>query len=121
VLSELPYSPSARFDPRNRCLDSTRTVILAEIKEFISSGTSNILLLYGVAGTGKSTILNTVASYFDDRKSLGGSFCFKSKDDKRTAKYLFSTIARGLADLNEVYKLELYKAVKADKGLRTSG
>jgi hypothetical protein len=74
-----------------------------------------------MAGTGKSTILNTIASYYYQRKELGGSYCFKRNDSGRTAKYTFSTIAGGMADLNEDYKLKLYEAVKSDVGLRTSG
>jgi hypothetical protein len=74
-----------------------------------------------MAGTGKSTILNTIASYYNQRRELGGSFCFKRNDDGRSAKYMFSTIARGMADLNEDYKLKLYEAIKSDTGLRTSG
>jgi hypothetical protein len=74
-----------------------------------------------MAGTGKSTILNTIASYCDRRKELGGSFCFKRNDESRTAKYMFSTIARGIADLNKEYKLKLYEAIETNTGLRTSG
>jgi ABC-type phosphate/phosphonate transport system ATPase subunit len=74
-----------------------------------------------MAGTGKSTILNTIASYCNLRKELGGSFCFKRNDDERTAKYMFSTIARGIAGINKDYKLKLYEAIETDVGLRTSG
>jgi predicted ATPase len=96
--------------------------IIAEIKEWIDLATStNILLLHGMAGTGKSTILNTIGSYYNRRKELGGSFCFKRNDDERTAKYMFSTIARGIADLNKDYKLKLCEAIENDIGLRTSG
>jgi DNA replication protein DnaC len=122
VLSELPYSPNARFNPQSICLDSTRTAILAEIKEWINLTTSqNTLLLCGMAGTGKSTILNTIASYCNQRKELGGSFHFKRNDDARTAKYMFSTIARGIADLNKDYKLKLCEAIENDIRLCTSG
>jgi hypothetical protein len=74
-----------------------------------------------MAGTGKSTILNTIASYCNQRKELGGSFCFKRNDDERTAKYIFSTIARGIADINKDYKLKLCEAIENDIGLRASG
>jgi hypothetical protein len=73
-----------------------------------------------MAGTGKSTILNTIAYYYDERRELGGSFCFKRNDDGRSAKYMFSTLARDMADLNEGYKLKLYEAVKNRTALRTS-
>jgi hypothetical protein len=122
VLSEIPYSNTARYNRRNICLPSTRIDILDEIKERMNlANNKNILLLYGMAGTGKSTIANTIALHFDEQKELGGSFCFKHKDGGRSAKYMFSTIARTMADLNEDYKLKLYEIVKSNISWRTSG
>jgi hypothetical protein len=122
VLSEIPYSNTAQYNRRNICLPSTRINILDEIKERMNlADNKNILLLYGMAGTGKSTIANTIALYFDKQRELGGSFCFKRQDEGRSAKYMFSTIARTMADHNEEYKLKLYEAVKSNISLRTSG
>jgi hypothetical protein len=127
-LSELPYSRHARFDPKKICLPSTRAAILEESMAWISkiSTTSNvtekrILLLHGMAGTGKSTIANTIASWYYQLKRLGGSFCFKRGDNERKAENMFSTIARGMADLEEAYRLKLYEVIKSDTLLRTSG
>jgi energy-coupling factor transporter ATP-binding protein EcfA2 len=80
-----------------------------------------ILLLHGMAGTGKSTIANTIASWYYQLKRLGGSFCFKRGDNERKAENMFSTIARGMADLEEAYRLKLYEVIKSDTLLRTSG
>jgi hypothetical protein len=128
MISELPYSPRARFDPKKLCFHSTRTAILEEIMAWISrvgptssANEKRILLLHGMAGTGKSTIANTVASWFYQLQRLGGSFCFKRGDNELRAQNMFSTIACGIADLEEAYRLKLYEAIKSDRLLRTSG
>jgi hypothetical protein len=127
-LSELPYSRRARFDSKKVCLPLTRTAILEETIAWISrvgaassTDRKRILLLHGMAGTGKSTIANTIASWYYQLKRLGGSFCFKRGDRERSSDNMFSTIARGMADLEEAYKLKLYEVIKSDTLLRTSG
>jgi hypothetical protein len=127
-LSELPYSTRARFDSSKICFPSTRTAILEEIMAWISrvdpgsiANEKRILLLHGMAGTGKSTIANTIASWFYQLQRLGGSFCFKRGDNELRAQNMFSTIACGIADLEEAYKLKLYETIKSDRLLRTSG
>ena len=128
MLSELPYSPRARFDPKKICFRSTRTAILEEIMVWISRvgpasdvSDKRILLLHGMAGTGKSTIANTIAFWYYQLQRLGGSFCFKRGDNELRAQNMFSTIACGIADLEEAYKLKLYETIKSDRLLRTSG
>ncbi|KAJ7936183.1 hypothetical protein B0H13DRAFT_1560082, partial [Mycena leptocephala] len=51
-----------------QCLTGTRVDILNFIHEWLTtpSGSSDILWLYGVAGSGKSTISTTVAEDFRD-------------------------------------------------------
>jgi hypothetical protein len=128
MLSDLPYSRRAAFDSRKICLTSTRTAILDEIMSRISirqdpgsKEYKRVLLLHGMAGTGKSTIANTIAFRYDQLTRLGASFCFKRGDTERIAQNMFSTIARGLADLEEAYRLKLYDLIKSNTRLRTSG
>jgi hypothetical protein len=74
-----------------------------------------------MAGTGKSTIANTIAWRLFTMKRLGGSFCFSRNDRiNRNASNMFSTIARGMADLDPSFKVKLAEALD-DLGLRTSG
>ena len=51
------------------------------------SGKERILLLHGMAGTGKSTIANTIASRLYKMERLGASYSF-SKDLKNNAKQI---------------------------------
>jgi len=123
------YSRNARFNSEKICLPNTQTAILDEMLQWVASGLSSggggplksIFLLYGMSGTGKSTIANTIASRLSTMRRLGGSFCF-SRDDQvsRNAGNMFSTIAQGMADLDPCFKVKLAEAIE-DRGLRSSG
>jgi hypothetical protein len=58
---------------RAKCLTGTRVDILNFIHEWLTtpSDSENILSLYGVAGSGKSTISTTVSEYFRNLERLG--------------------------------------------------
>jgi hypothetical protein len=125
------YSTNARFNSEKVCLPNTQTAILDKIFQWVASDTlsasdgdgehKSIFLLHGWAGTGKSTIANTIAQRLFVMKRLGASFCF-SRDDRinRNAGNMFSTIARDMADLDPCFKVELAKALSA-RSLCTSG
>jgi len=123
------YSRNARFNSEKICLPDTQTAILDEMLEWVASGLSSggsgplksIFLLYGMSGTGKSTIANTIASRLSTMRRLGRSFCF-SHDDRgsQNAGNMFSTIARGVADLDPCFKVKLAEASE-DMGLCSSG
>ena len=127
------YSTNAMFNSKKVCLPNTQTAILDKIFQWVASDTlsasdgdgdgehKSIFLLHGSAGTGKSTIANTIAQRLFVMKQLGASFCF-SHDDRvnRNAANMFSTIACGMADLDPCFKVKLAEALD-DRGLRTSG
>lgn len=78
-----------------------------------------ILLLSGVAGTGKSSIANTIARHFDRIHRLGSSYCFsRSNQAMLRPNNLFSTISRDLADLEPQWKAALLKVVGGNRALR---
>lgn len=70
----------------------------------------SILVLHGMAGTGKSTIANTIASRLKDMRRLGASYCF-SRDVKENAKDMFLSIAKSIATLDECFKVKLAEAI----------
>ena len=128
-LNHMRYSTNARFNPEKMCLPNTQMAILDKMFQWVASDTlsagdgehKSIFLLHGMAGTGKSTIANTIAWRLFTMKRLGGSFCFSRNDRiNRNASNMFSTIARGMADLDPSFKVKLAEALD-DLGLRTSG
>jgi ABC-type multidrug transport system fused ATPase/permease subunit len=121
-LKDMRRSRNARFDRKKICLPSTRLSVLEKIFEWISSSSSSksILLIHGMAGTGKSTIANTIAKMLSESGRLGASYCF-SRDDTadRNAENMFSTIAIEMAQLDKLFGHKLGEAVE-DIGLRSS-
>lgn len=80
-----------------------------------------IYLLLGPKGSGKSTIVHTIARQFDAIVRLGSSYCFsRAARDKRNATNLFSTIARDLADHDPQYMKALWSTVKDKRALRAT-
>jgi hypothetical protein len=73
-----------------------------------------------MAGTGKSTIANTVSKILDETDRLGASYCF-SRDDRihRNAENFFSTIAVDMAQVDKLFRRKLFEATE-DKRYRSS-
>src|SRR5882762_1153477 len=123
---------AARFDYRTRrvpCTEDTRTEVLATIYDSFKGGNLNtdevlptkgnvqgrIFWLDGVAGTGKSTIAQTVANHFEETKMLGGSFfCSRDNADGSNVNLIFLTIAYQLSSFNPMFKKHLSEAMGRD-------
>ena len=66
-----------RFDESKACLRGTRAQLLDDIILWVDTpDTNRILWLSGGAGTGKSSVAHSCASYFDRQQRLGASFFF---------------------------------------------
>ncbi|KAF3942484.1 hypothetical protein ABW19_dt0203779 [Dactylella cylindrospora] len=86
-------------EPTPECLPGTRVDIIDRIKRWVESPESKqIFWVYGMAGTGKSTISRTVARYYmDERRQLGASFFFnRNYDDSNKADKFCVTLATDL-------------------------
>ena len=80
-----------------------------------------IFFLNDVAGAGKSAIAHEVAWRFDRLKCLGALYCFdRAHKADCSPSNVFSTIARGLADLDPECKASLLKVVQKQRELRTT-
>lgn len=109
-LDDLPYAKGAKYNPDKQCLPGTRQKIIEEITQWANTMDNPhcILLLTGVAGSGKSTIAHTVAGLFDHLKCLGASFCFDhAHQADRGLDCVFPTIACDLADFDPKLKSSL--------------
>jgi hypothetical protein len=124
-LNDIPYAPGARFNPEKGCLPGTREQIIEEIIQWVNRPNGEdahcIYFLSGVAGSGKSAIVHTIAQHFDHSGRLGSSFCFDRADQiRRRPDYLFSTITLDIADLDPHWKTALCNVVKGKRALRST-
>ncbi|KAF7347058.1 WD40 repeat-like protein [Mycena venus] len=80
LLQQLKYHTFYATE-RKTCLTGTRVNILAKLTEHLSTvhPETNVYWLSGVAGSGKSTIANTVAQHFQSLQRLGVYIHFNSQ------------------------------------------
>src|ERR1700691_2812103 len=71
---------------RPECLPDTRQDLLKSIADWLTtpSQDQNIFWLYGLAGSGKSTIATTIAEYFRELGRLGAFMFFDRKNPSST-------------------------------------
>ena len=88
-----------RHGDRQGCLKGTRKAVLDEIESWSKDSTmSPIYWLNGLAGTGKSTIAQTIAERLFADERLGASFfCSRDFGDRRDLHHIFPTLAFQLA------------------------
>ncbi|KAG8869249.1 hypothetical protein FRB97_001400, partial [Tulasnella sp. 331] len=121
LLEQRLQPAPARFDARDAasgCLEGTRTRILHDIRDWIFNTNSDplqIFWLYGLAGTGKSTVAHTISEYCAAAGNLGASFFFsRDQADRTDGRRVFSTIAFQLAYYIPSFQSHLLKAVQDD-------
>jgi hypothetical protein len=119
-IREIPYGFNSRFSPDRGCLMGTRVAFLDFIINWVNNPASERgLVLFGQAGTGKSSIAHEVARLFDKMHRLTTSFIFIRREQSvRKAYHLFTTIARDLADRYPSFKIALGNVVKDNTALR---
>ena len=88
-----------RHGDRRGCLKGTRNAVLDDIESWSKdSNASPVYWLNGLAGTGKSTIAQTIAERVFADGRLGASFfCSRDFKDRRNLHYVFPTLAFQLA------------------------
>ncbi|KAF8260405.1 hypothetical protein EI94DRAFT_904934 [Lactarius quietus] len=119
-IREIPYGTGSRFTPEKGCLSGTRTAFLDFIVDWVNDPASErCLILFGQAGTGKSSIAHEIARRFNNMHRLTSSFIFLRKEQsKREAYHLFTTLARDLSDRYPSFKDALGRVVKDNSSLR---
>ena len=121
-IREIPYGFNSRFRPDKGCLVGTRVAFLDFIVKWVDDPNPNSergLVLFGQAGTGKSSIAHEIARRFDKMHRLTSSFIFLRREQSvRKAYHLFTTLARDLADRYPSFKIALGNVVKDNTALR---
>ena len=78
-----------------------------------SDGETQIYVLEGLAGIGKSTIARTVAKEAHKEGWLGASFFFsRSEDDRKSAKLFFGSVAFQLSEYSKEISLRIGEALE---------
>jgi hypothetical protein len=101
------------------CLEGTRTKLLDEIATWMTDPSSRLVYwLTGVAGTGKTTIAESVAYVAADRKCLAATFFFSRTSgsaDRRRAAAVIPTIAYQLANRHQMFRDCICAAISTDR------
>ena len=97
-----------------KCLSGTREPVLQDIIFWAKTPQDqNVFWLNGLAGTGKSTIAQSISETLANDGSLGASF-FCSRDflDRRLLKHIFPTLAYQLACHYPHFRNHIIKIIK---------
>jgi NACHT domain len=112
-------STNAFYDAedRTRCHPGTRQGVLDVIHHWAGdSSASSVFWFTGPAGSGKSTIMQTITERCADEGILAASFTFSHRGDgtQQDGRYLFPTIAYQLATNIPQLRSAIDKAVKSE-------
>ena len=104
---------------RRGCLKGTRGAVLDEIELWTRNLTkSPVYWLNGLAGTGKSTIAQTVAERLFADGHLGASFfCSRDFEDRRNLHLIFPTLAVQLARKYTKFRSIFVQLVQSNPGI----
>ena len=118
-LQKLPYGQGTDFDTEKGCLPQTRIEILDQIIGWVNDPSSpQVLLLFGQAGTGKSSIAHEIARKFRSLHRLTTSYCFvRGKPSSRDCYRFFTTCALNLSNKYPAFKNALRKVIDNNPGL----
>jgi len=117
-IRKIPYGFGSRFSPDKGCLLGTRIAFLDFIVNWVNDPTSErSLILFGLAGTGKSSIAHEIARLFNKAHRLTSSFIFIRQSEPEAYRF-FTTLARDLADRYPSFKTALGEVIKDNTALQ---
>ena len=101
---------------RNGCLRGTRETVLSEIESWTKDfDRPPVFWLNGLAGTGKSTIAQTVSQWTFANGLLGASFfCSRDFKDRSDLHFIFPTLAFQLAHRYPAYRAVLVHLLQSN-------
>ncbi|KIJ50123.1 hypothetical protein M422DRAFT_245927 [Sphaerobolus stellatus SS14] len=115
-LGKLGSVTGAEFNHEDRqgCMQGTRVLLLAELWKWgIDLSAPHIFWLSGIAGTGKTTVLETFCHMLNKEGLLGGSFfCSRKSKDRATLQNIFPSLAQAMAQTSTGFREELMKVLQ---------
>ncbi|EGN99610.1 hypothetical protein SERLA73DRAFT_25779, partial [Serpula lacrymans var. lacrymans S7.3] len=102
-----------------RCLVGTRKKVLRKIKKW-ANGSRPICWLNGSAGSGKSTIAQTIAEWCAERERLAASFFFfRGTGDREDISHLIPTLAFQLSSTVKGMELSIKDVLRKESSITT--
>ncbi|KAF8678528.1 hypothetical protein AX14_004714 [Amanita brunnescens Koide BX004] len=105
---------------RTPCLKDTRRNVIKDIMEWIADDSNEgkkILWLYGLAGTGKSTLSTTIAQIMRKVNRLGAFFFFNRDIPQRNFSTLIRTLAYQLAIFDARFAATISRVVENNENI----
>ena len=98
------------------CLRGTRESVLGEVIQWAENPQDrHVFWLNGLAGTGKSTIAQTLSEMLAKTETLGASFfCSRDYLDRNELKNIFPTLSHQLACRYPAFRAHIIKVIKRD-------
>ncbi|CAE7093868.1 unnamed protein product [Rhizoctonia solani] len=109
-------SAEARIVQRRNCIANTREQVLQDLYDWKNDqGREKVCWINGMAGTGKTTITNTMCSTLEENQELGASFfCTRLIPACRDVKLILPTIAHQLARFSSPFRGALLHVLEQD-------
>ena len=118
MIKDFRYARRAEFrhGNRNGCLKGTRGAILDKIELWTYDFSQpTVYWLNGLAGTGKTTIAQTIAERMFADGRLGASlFCSRDFEDRRNLQFIFPTLAVQLARRYPEFRAIFVQFIQSD-------
>ena len=105
---------------RTTCLDNTRRNVINDVMEWIADDSINakkVLWVYGLAGTGKSTLSTTIAQIMHSLRRLGAFFFFNRDVPQRNFATLIRTLAYRLAMFDARFGAAISRVVEKNDNI----
>ncbi|CAE6418760.1 unnamed protein product, partial [Rhizoctonia solani] len=109
-------SAEANIVQRRECATNTREQVLLDLQAWKDNQDGEkVCWINGMAGTGKTTIVNTLCSTLDNSHELGASFfCTRSIPSCRNVNLILPTIAYQLARFSSPFRGALLEVLEQD-------
>ncbi|KAH8834138.1 WD40-repeat-containing domain protein [Flagelloscypha sp. PMI_526] len=108
VSWDAPYTSAAAYKvQRRQCTENTAVTILREIESWARRNDyplqSSLCWVYGLAGTGKTTIMQTICGVLEKAGLLASSYFCSIQLDSQESKRIIPTIAQHIASHSPIF------------------